>query len=105
MMKEAVAILMVVAGVVVAGRAGSRDDDPMALAVGDRIALDLPADIRLDAALMKLPLSCAGPAARAHRSPVHRRANRRACGPRVTATPDVARKISSDPTAWSRVAG
>jgi hypothetical protein len=104
MMKEAVAILVVVAGVVVAGRPGSRDDDRMALASGDRVALDLAADMRLDAALMKLPLGCAGPAARAHRSPVHRR-TRRACGPRITATPDVARKISSDPTAWSRVAG
>src|SRR5215468_3073152 len=104
MMKEAAAVLMVVAGVAVAASAVSRDDERVALAIDrESLAADVTGDIRVDAALARLPSACAAPAARIRRAPVRRRPARRACAPRVTAAPDVARRISSDPTGSSRL--
>lgn len=107
MVKEAVAVLMVVAGVALAGRAATPDSESAASAVV-RPAVKLPAnvleDIRLDAEL-RLPIECPGPAVKARRVPVHRRAAKRMCPPHSTAAPDVARKVSSDPTLSARLAG
>jgi hypothetical protein len=107
MMKEAVAVLMVIAGVAIAGSAATHDGESLAPVIA-RNAGNLPADvledIRLDAE-MRLPIECPYPAAKPHRAPARRRAVKRMCPPRETAAPDVARKVSSDPTASARLAG
>lgn len=107
MVKEAVAVLMVITGLALAEKAATFDGDSAAPPIV-RNAGNLPArvleDIRLESAL-RLPIECPGPAVKARRAPVHRRAAKPMCPPHGTTAPEVARKLSSDPTATSRLAG
>jgi len=109
MLKETIAVFLVVAGIAVA-LADTRDDEPVALSVQHdvrRLALQVSDDLRLDAALTRLPMECAGPATRMRRAisehtvrdrmaTARKRIARRAC-PHNIPDPDVARKLSSEP--------
>jgi len=105
MLKETIAVFLVVAGVAVA-LADVRED--MALPVphdARSLTLDVSDDLRLDAALIRLPMEYPGLATGirraigedALRAPRPRkRIARRAC-PHSIPAPEVARKLSSEP--------
>ena len=109
MLKETIAVFLVAAGVAVA-LADIRDDDAMALSVRHdawRLPLQVSDDLRLEAALIRLPMESAGPATGIHRdigehmirdrtAAPRKRVAPRAC-PHSIPAPDVARKLSSEP--------
>lgn len=108
MLKETVAVFLVVAGVAIA-LTDTRDD--VALPVrhdARRLALDVSDDLRLDAALIRLPMEYPGLATgircaigegtlRDRTVTPRKRVARRACPPHSSPAPDVARKLSSEP--------
>ncbi len=109
MLKETIAVFLVAAGVAVA-LADVRDDEPVALSVrhdAQRLPLQVSDDLRLEAALIRLPMESAGPATGMHRgigehmlrdrtAPARKRVASREC-PHSIPAPDVARKLSSEP--------
>jgi len=110
MLKETIASFLVIGGVVVAV-ADTRDAEPVAISVqraARKLPLDVSDDIRLDAALIRLPMEYAVPApgmrrgisehtARDRTATARRPVARRACPPQSRPAPDVARKLSSEP--------
>ena len=115
MLKETIAVFLVVAGVAVA-LADVRED--MALPVqhdARSLTLDVSDDLRLDAALIRLPMEYPGLATGIRRAigedalrepRPRKRIARRACPPHGNPAPDVARKLSSEPgSSSSKLAG
>ena len=111
MLKETIAVFLVAGGVAVALEATSDDESgapPVQRNAWRAPALEVSADLRLDAALTRLPLESAGGATRmrcaigAHTvrdrtaTTMRKRVASRAC-PHSIPAPDVARKLSSDP--------
>jgi hypothetical protein len=109
MLKETIAVSLVVAGVAVAV-ADTRDAEPMSISVqrdARKLPLDVSNDLRLDAALIRLPMEYAGQATRMRRAigehtvrdrpaTARKRVATRAC-PHSIPAPEVARKLSSEP--------
>jgi hypothetical protein len=110
MLKETFAVFLVVGGVAVAV-ADSRDDASVALSVrhdSRSLPLDVSDALRLEAALIRLPMESPGPATRMRRAisehtvrdrtatAARKRVALRAC-PHSIPAPDVARKLSSEP--------
>jgi hypothetical protein len=109
MLKETIAVFLIAAGVALA-LADIRVDEAVALSVrhdAQRLPLQVSDDLRLEAALIRLPMESAGPATGMHRgigedtlrdrtAAPRKRLARRAC-PHSIPAPDVARKLSSEP--------
>jgi hypothetical protein len=109
MLKETMAVFLVVAGVAVA-LAGSREDEPVELSVrhdARSLPLDVSADLRLDAALTRLTMEHGSPAANVHPAITELAIRDRTATPRKRVVyhecphsipaPEVARKLSSEP--------
>jgi len=109
MLKETVASFLVLGGVAVAV-ADTRNAELPSISVrreGWKLPLDVSDDIRLDAALIRLPMEYAGQATRMRRAigehtvryrpaTARKRVATRAC-PHSIPAPEVARKLSSEP--------
>ena len=115
MLKETIASFLVIGGVALAV-ADTRDAEPVAQRDARKLPLDVSDDLRLDAALIRLPMEYGVPATRTgsainertvrdRAATTGKRVARRAC-PHSIPAPDVARSLSSDPGgSFSKLAG